>query len=55
MTLKDELSRSVSAHYATGEGWSNNSRKNEEPDPKQKQCPIMDVTDDGNTFWYWKE
>ena len=29
-TLKDELSRSVSAQYATGEEWRNNSRKNEE-------------------------
>ena len=27
MTLKDELSRSVSAQYAAGEEWRNNSRK----------------------------
>ena len=29
MTLKDELSRSVGAQYATGDQWRNNSRKNE--------------------------
>ena len=33
-TLKDELSRSVGAQYATGEEWRNNSRKNEETEPK---------------------
>ena len=36
-TLKDELSRSVGAKYATGDQWRNNSRKNEEMEPKQKQ------------------
>ena len=45
-TLKDELPRSVGAQYATGEEWRNNSRKNEEADPKQKQCPVVDVTSD---------
>ena len=35
-TLKDELPRSVGAQYATGEEWKNNSRKNEETEPKQK-------------------
>ena len=44
MTLKDELPRSVVAQYATGEEWGNNSRKNEETEPKQKQHPIVDVT-----------
>ena len=48
MTLKDELSRPVDAQYATGEEWRNNSRKNKEPEPKQKQCPIVDVTGDGS-------
>ena len=37
MTLKDELPRLISAHYATGEEWRNNSRKNEEKEPKQTQ------------------
>ena len=36
-TLKDELLRSVGAQYATGDQWRNNSRKNEEREPKQKQ------------------
>ena len=47
MTLKDELNRSVGAQYATGEEGRNNSRKNEETEPKQKQYPVVDVTGDG--------
>ena len=47
-TLKDELSRLVGAQYATGDQWRNNSRKNEEMEPKQKQHPVVDVTGDGN-------
>ena len=35
--LKEELSRSVGAQYATGDQWRNNSRKNEGMEPKQKQ------------------
>ena len=31
---KEELPRSVGAQYATGEEWRNNSRKNEEVEPK---------------------
>ena len=46
--LKDELPRSVGAQYATGEEWRNNSRKNEETEPKQKQCPVVGMTDDGS-------
>ena len=46
-TLKDELPRSVHAQYATGDQWRNNSRKNEETEAKQKQHPVVDVTDDG--------
>ena len=30
MTVKEELSRSEGAQYATGEEWRNNSRNNEE-------------------------
>ena len=45
-TLKDELPRSVGAQYATGEEWRNNSRKNEEMEPKQKEYPVVDVTGD---------
>ena len=32
--LKDELPRSVDAQYATGDQWRNNSRKNDETEPK---------------------
>ena len=46
-TLKDELPRSVGAQYATGDQWRNNSRKNEEMEPKQKY-PVVDVTGDGS-------
>ena len=35
-TLKDELPSVVGAQYATGNQWRNNSRKNEEAEPKQK-------------------
>ena len=54
-TLKDELPRSVGAQYATGGQWRNNSRKNEETEPKQKQYPVVDVTGDGSKFRCWKE
>ena len=48
MTLKDELPRLVDAQYATGEEWRNNSRKNEQMEPKQKQYSVVDVTGDGS-------
>ena len=54
-TLKNELSRLVCAQYATGEEWRNNSRKNEEMEPKQKQCPVVDVTGDGSKVRCCKE
>ena len=47
-TLKDELPRSLGAQYATGDQWRNNSRKNEETEPKQKQHSVMDVAGDGS-------
>ena len=46
MILKDELPRSVGAQYATGEEWRNSSGKNEETEPRQKQCLVVDVTGD---------
>ena len=45
-TLKDELPRLVVDQSATGDQWRNNSRKNEEMEPKQKQHPVVDVTGD---------
>ena len=46
--LKDEPPWSVGAQYATGEEWRNNSRKNEETEPKCKQSPAADMTSDGS-------
>ena len=54
-TLKDELPRSVGAQYATGDQWRNNSGKNEEMEPKQKQHPVVDVTSDGSKVRCCKE
>ena len=47
--------RLVSAQYATGDQWRNNFRKNEETEPKQKQCPAVDVTDDRSKVRRCKE
>ena len=47
-TLRDELPSSIGAQYATGDQWGNNSRKNEEMEPKQKQHSVVDVTGDRN-------
>ena len=44
-TLKDELPRLVGVPYAKGEERRNNFRKNEKLEPKQKQCPVVDVSD----------
>ena len=54
-TLKDELPRLVGAQHATGNQWRNNSRKNEEMGPKQKQHPVVDVTGDGSKARCCKE
>ena len=55
MTLKDELPRLVGAQYFTGEQWRNNSRKNEEMEPKQKQYLVVDVTGNGSKVKCCKE
>ena len=39
-TLKDELSRSGGAQYASGDQWRNNSRKNEKTEPKQNNVQL---------------
>ena len=54
-TLKDERPRSVGAQYATGDQWRNNSRKNKEMEPKQKQHPLVDETGDGRKVRCCKE
>ena len=54
-TLKDELHSWVGIQYATGDQWRNNSRKNEETEPKQKQYPVVDVTGDRSKIQCCKE
>ena len=53
--LKEELPRSVSAQYATGDQWRTNSRKNEGMEPKQKQHPVVDGTGDTSKVQCCKE
>ena len=50
-TLKNELARSVGAQHATGDQWRNNSRKNEETEPKRNNAQmwmrlVMEVKSD---------
>ena len=52
---KGELLRSLGTQYATGDQWRNNSRKNEEMEPKQKQYPAVDVTGDRSKVQSCKE
>ena len=53
--LKEELPRLVSAQYAIGDQWRNNSRKNEGMGPKQKQYPVVDVSGDRSKVQCCKE
>ena len=53
--MKEELTRSVGAQYATGGQWRNNSRKNEGMEPKQKQHPVVNGTGDGRRIRCCKE
>ena len=55
MTLKDKLPRSVGAQYATGEECRNSSRRNEEAEPKKKQCQAVDVSCGKRKIWCCKE
>ena len=54
-TKNDELPELVGAQYATGDQWRNNSIKNEEMEPKQKQHPVLGVTGDGSKVQCCKE
>ena len=54
-TLNDELPRLVGAQCATRDQWRNNSRKNEEMEPKQKYHLVVDVTDDRSKVQCYKE
>ena len=53
--LKDEIPRSVGAQYDPRDQWRNNSRKNEETEPKEKQHPVEDVTSNGSKVQCYKE
>ena len=53
--MKDELPWLVGAQHATGDQWRNNSKKNEETEPKQKQHPVVDVTGGGSKVQCCKE
>ena len=53
--MKDELPGLVGAQYHTGEEWKNYSRKNEEMEPKLKQCPVVGVTGDESKVQCYKE
>ena len=53
--LKEELPKLVGAQYTTGDEWRNNSRMNEEMEPKQKQYPFVDVTGDKDKVRCCKE
>ena len=41
--------------YATEKDQRNNSKRNKEAKPKQKQCPVMDMCGDECKAWYCKE
>ena len=47
--------RSVGAQYALREEWRNNSRKNEEREPKQKQHSVVNLPGDGSKIRCCKE
>ena len=55
LTLKDVLTKKVGVQYTTGVGQGNSSRKNEEAEPKQKGCPVVDVSGDESKFRCCKE
>ena len=54
-TLKGELPRLVGAQYAIGDQWRNNSRNNEEMEPKQKQHLFVNGTGDRSKIRCCKE
>ena len=54
-TLKDQLPRSLGAQYAIGYQWRNNSRENEETEPRQNHYLVVDVTGDKSKVQCCKE
>ena len=55
MTLKDEPPRLIGVQYATGEEWTNSTRRNEEAEPKRKRCPAVDLSGDESKVQCCKE
>ena len=53
--MKEELPRSVGAQYTTRDQWRNNSRKNEEMEPKQEQYTVVDMIGDRSKVQCCKE
>ena len=45
----------VGVQHTTGDQWRNNTRKNEETEPKQKQHSVVYVTSDGSKVQCCKE
>ena len=55
MKLKDKFPGSLGVQYA-GEEWGNNSRKNEEMEPKQKKkIPVVDLNGNASKFQCYKK
>ena len=50
--MKSQVSRCPICYWRRVE---NNTRMNEEMEPKQRQCPVVDVTGDGSKVWCCKE
>jgi len=50
--MKYQVSRCPICYWRRVE---NNTRMNEEMEPKQRQCPVVDVTGDGSEVWCCKE
>ena len=55
MTQEYEPPRLVGVQYATEEDWRNSSRKNEEAEPKQKQCSVVDISGGENKVRHCKD
>ena len=55
MTLKHEPPRLVGVQYTAAEEQRNSSRRNEEPEPKWKWCPDMDISGGESKVWCCKE
>ena len=55
MTLNVPCPRLGRVQYATERDQRNSSRRNKEAEPKQKQCPVVDMCGDECKVWYCKE